>query len=608
MARSLGKSIFPRLVDKSSSNIDSLTASSALVEHPPMGRRKLFLKEKQRRRNELIADCIEEHTGEARNRKQVSSHIQVLKPFVENDPLILKYLSKEDMGAHGGGRFHRNASIYNSGRRMSNYPVTAPPQSVCIGVPPLPRVDPYGLQKLKAGFEVFEPNDFQMFVQRNYKVSEEQEETHRLHTYTQAACNPRGEDLRIGDWQTITRDFPLLAAMHGQRPLDCNVLVAEASLAFPMETWKEKDVELGIYFLCSSQHFPPTTVPPSAKDPSKLIVNNTFYENGTYAKDHSGASEITRWVPSERGSGVDTQIKFGSHFWARTLGRLAARLIDRNKDNRDDVASHLRNIVALQEVIALSEQGHERLLVIHWRFRLSSSRRGRASWKKLLLPTQQTDQVSNERVDSVNDYSTQFTDALVSPPDQQPAPQPTLQSPFEYESSSGSGLSSATWPSSDASFGVPHTDFSAENTFDFNAGNITVSYDPNSTFENFDSSTFNFDTSTDFAADPALQDYSQPWYDSYALGFDGHQGVGEVSNYTTQPEFDNHSQTYGDYNEQYEPNGYVSAHDQQGYIGSHDQQAYGGAGQDLLKDEIALAALADASYIASAMNIKPEQI
>ena len=58
------------------------------VRYPPLGQQRTIMhgdEDKPRGRNEMISDEIQKLTGEYRSRKQVSSHIQVLKPMVKDD-------------------------------------------------------------------------------------------------------------------------------------------------------------------------------------------------------------------------------------------------------------------------------------------------------------------------------------------------------------------------------------------------------------------------------------------------------------------------------------------------------------------------------------------
>jgi transcriptional enhancer factor len=63
--------------------------SIALRRYPRRGRKKEHLNGKQSGGNEFITDYIYKHTGIWRDRKQVSSHIQVLKGFMADNPACL---------------------------------------------------------------------------------------------------------------------------------------------------------------------------------------------------------------------------------------------------------------------------------------------------------------------------------------------------------------------------------------------------------------------------------------------------------------------------------------------------------------------------------------
>ncbi|WPH04891.1 Hypothetical protein R9X50_00778800 [Acrodontium crateriforme] len=503
----------------------------ALVKYPPMGRKKLWHIDKLKGRNELVAHHIFELTGQERSRKQVSSHIQVLRPFLLHDPLIMKYVSnpENDKSSWAQGT---NCAI---GRR-SNHPIGSVTCSQSTLPPSISDADK--LERFKHELALFEPTGFSIFVQRNLQ---QEDRIEKLHTYCQSIERPLGPDIPPDSWQAILIDFPFLAEMHGRKPLDCNILVAEASLALPSSSFKDEngnglsDIELGISFSCGSRHL-------SSK--AKVQCQSTFYRNGHQA--YISTSD-TQFAPSIDGHSVETPIKFGSVFWAKTLASLANRLkepADSVDTGTESVASLIKGITAVQEFIILPDtlqpQSSTRILIVLWRFRLASTSRGQASWQKVMAPStmspwpEATSSPTNypeppKMINSIplNSFNpTSFATLSATWNGLGQTTYPNFESPFQYDSGSAvSGLSSVSWPTTGYDAVEPmmqnvHPDFSAENNFEFNGSNTNIAYDAMD-LTDLNNAAFSFDVSNvEFATDPSLNQYSQAWDDSsYAHGY-----------------------------------------------------------------------------------------
>ena len=123
---------------------------------PKLGRRKVLVNGKPCGRNELIADYIERKTSKTRSRKQVSSHIQVLKNIKRNDQefqqLISEPMCEEDYYTPAGGIMYAQSLADYSSELLSGSQGDFPFSKMSPLSPMHAGVSPIGSPMTSTGF------------------------------------------------------------------------------------------------------------------------------------------------------------------------------------------------------------------------------------------------------------------------------------------------------------------------------------------------------------------------------------------------------------------------------------------------------------------------
>lgn len=433
-----------------------------------MGRKKFMLDGALRGRNELIQDSIRRDTGIIRDRKQVSSHLQVLKQHLHNQPGGKWPLS---MSSNGKGRTRKGgtscaalaslmtylhpsntheklelgltryaavlvymATVEDDKKRSrhresshayhvphmrhrhqpqrtasaSKYDYDSPTSHLWGGSDALP--SSYSLNSRHGGqnpsSSPYSVTDFTMFVGIDDKP---------VHYFTQLARDGRQDDFNVTEsesWQKLYPEFGFLRSQMADWTMqDQNVIVCNASIKVMTES--RPNASLSITFNLDTQ-----------RDLSvfdSVWCTTRFFDSGNMApdpqfdgrdaqdlKEHRTPCDYRAGPPGRSGC---LRIAFGSKFWVNRMTKY------QNLRHRDEkcVSTSLLRLTATQDIYGIKPGTGEaeRVLTILWRFTQtrSSAEVGSMNWRAVNFDIRQTPAISQGWSDEKNDVGMKL-DAL----------------------------------------------------------------------------------------------------------------------------------------------------------------------------------------------------
>ncbi|KAJ4399336.1 hypothetical protein N0V91_009525 [Didymella pomorum] len=352
----------------------------ALIRWPPMGRKKFMLDGALRGRNELIQDSIYKDTGIRRDRKQVSSHLQVLKQHLKDQPRVLVYMATKDEDkkrhrgreaansyhlSHLGGRHHPSQRVGSGSKYDYSGPASFWPGGASH----------FGSAFGTTGASPYTVTDFTMLVE---------DADQPVHDFTSLSRDGRQPDLSVTDTALWHRQYPEFTFLQKQTDdwakKHQKVLICDASIKVMTET--RPNAHLSIAFDLHSHR--------DLRPFDSLVCTTRFYDDGKMDTDpqfdgphHHDLKEHRtncEYTPDPHGCSGRLRLAFGSRFWVNRMSKYQTL---RHKDD-SLVGRSLMKLTATQDVYGISPSGGaECILTILWRFRQTrdSVEVGQMKWR-----------------------------------------------------------------------------------------------------------------------------------------------------------------------------------------------------------------------------------
>ncbi|TVY14314.1 Conidiophore development regulator abaA, partial [Lachnellula arida] len=501
----------------------------ALIDIPHMGRRKFSYHGKPHGRNELIAEYLwiayleslppgqPPDMSMARTRKQVSSHIQVLKTFFKDHPAYEKLFPPKHTAKNGFEDSFKNDPCL---RALSQ------------GRLPHKRYDHYDeiSQMMKTHYPPMKPTMFWLLITsltiesgRNTGEEDLYNEGIVLHKYTSlSAERPRASLETIPNWR---QRFPILSTA---RDLDCDIIHMDTSLSL-MSTYPPAGAELVSRTELS--------MPGCELENCVWQINTSFTMPPTLSRDpiidpdEESSTSINHVVSVTRD---ETRIKvpFPAKVWAHALTCLTdaqLRYEERrksyhpNSEPRKSAREYVDQISMYQAIQSSPSNGHpfETRAIIVWTFRKASHGEPSAtSWRYLDAAPPRSSVMSPSPHHSsqlsaiMHENFNTFVEPAHQPSMLDPFPAPNLHSPFANQ---GYGFAAPTgfeMPPENLSFSSTVTADSegtlvgdTESNIDHYLANANVNVNLDYTH---DAHNWHLPASESFGEDPAWGNYSVP--------------------------------------------------------------------------------------------------